>query len=159
MAEIRKGSAAESVKLHACRVRNHGMIPASTHAFANAVMLERRPLIRRGALSVTFEPTEIWWNGIPAGLSPVEAGVFALLVRRGRVSWGELDREIATLGGSSKCRDVWLYRIRRKFARLGAQEPLETLRGWGVRLRIERDLAGSDATLIGASELPADFHL
>jgi DNA-binding winged helix-turn-helix (wHTH) protein len=47
---------------------------------------------------------------------------------------------------------VLIHRIRRKFAETGAADPIETLRGWGIRFRTEADRQGSHALWIGATE-------
>lgn len=113
---------------------------------------ERRPMIKRGAITLTFDPIEIRWNGRLAPLSSLEAQIFALVVQRGRVRWTEIDVLMARLGASVRSRDVMFHRIRRKFDRIGAANPIETVKGWGVRFMIEPDLAGARTILIGACE-------
>lgn len=124
-----------------------------------AVEPARRPVIKRGAVTITFEPTEVVWRGTRVALSPLAAELVALVARRGRVRWDELDAALEQHGGKSGCRDVIVYRIRRGFAAIGAANPLETVRGWGLRFISEGDDRGSRTVWIGASEplaQPAD---
>jgi len=111
-----------------------------------------RLVIKRGALAFLPEPPEIRWNGVTLRLSPLETGILSLLVRRGRASWDDVDATIVVLGGNPRNREIFIHRIRAKFATIGAADPVETVRGWGLRLRVERDLFGSTTTWIGARE-------
>ena len=111
-----------------------------------------RLVIKRGALALLPEPLEIRWNNITLHLSPLETGLLALLVRRSRAGWAAVDAAIETLGGNPRYREVFVHRIRSKCAAIGAADPIETVRGWGLRLRVERDLFGSTTTWIGARE-------
>jgi AcrR family transcriptional regulator len=126
--------------------RAHGLDPQSAEGG------ERRPLVKRGAISVTMNPTELRWNGRLVPLSPLEAEIVALVVRRGRVRWEDVKKLLAEQGGSMISRDVLIYRIRRKFALVGGADPLVTVRGWGLKLRVEPDQTGSKSLWIGASE-------
>lgn len=117
-----------------------------------APIFNRRPLVKRGAVTMTFDPIDVRWNGRRVALSPIEAELFALLMRRSRLSWGEVHTTLCELGCSADSRDVLIHRIRRKFASVGARDPIETVRGWGIRFQVERDSDGSTAFWIGASE-------
>jgi DNA-binding response OmpR family regulator len=114
--------------------------------------ITRRPLIKRGAVTVTLQPVTVSWNGVPVGLSPIEAQLLAALVRRSRLHWNEVDALLTEHGCCPESRDVLIHRIRRKFASLGAADPIETLRGRGARFRTEPDNDGCSAFWIGASE-------
>lgn len=109
-----------------------------------------RLVIKRGALAFLPEPPEIRWNGVTLRLSPLETEILSLLVRRGRASWEDVDSAITALHGNPHNREIFIHRIRSKFAAIGAADPVETVRGWGLRLRVERDLFGSTTTWIGA---------
>lgn len=109
----------------------------------------RRPVIKRGALTATFDPIRIWWNDRLIPLSPTEAGLLALVMRRSRLCWAEVNE---ALGSSAPARAVLLHRIRHKVAELGGADPVETIRHWGVRLRVEEDREHSRTTWIGIDE-------
>lgn len=112
----------------------------------------RRPLITRGAVTLTFDPIEITWNGIPVALSPLEAHVFALVAQRGRAPWADVGRTLIACGAQVSSRDVLVFRLRRKFLDIGAADPLRTIRGWGLKFCVEPSITGSRTTWIGRSE-------
>ncbi len=114
-------------------------------------IVARRPLVKRGALSMTFDPLEFHWNDVRVALSPIEATLLAALVRRSRLKWDDANALLAEHGCCADSRDVLIHRIRRKFAALGASDPIETVRGWGMRFRTEGDRDGSTAFWIGAT--------
>lgn len=116
-----------------------------------AAML-RRPLVKRGAVSMTFDPLEFRWNGARIALSRAETMLLAALVRRSRLSWDATSAALHEAGACVDSRDVLIHRIRRKFADVGAADPIETVRGWGIRFRTEPDRDGSTAFWIGATE-------
>jgi DNA-binding response OmpR family regulator len=111
----------------------------------------RRPLIKRGAVTVTLQPCAVHWNGVPVGLSPIEAVLLCALVRRSRLRWDEIDALLIEHRCCPESRDVLIHRIRRKFAAVGAADPIETLRGRGARFRTEADHQGCAAFWIGGS--------
>jgi DNA-binding response OmpR family regulator len=113
----------------------------------------RRPLIKRGALTATFDPIEICWNARRVPLSPMEAVIVAQLIKRERTRWEDIRQVMVDHGGSADTCEVLVYRIRRKFVALGASNPIETVRGWGLRLHVERDARGSRSLWIGATEV------
>jgi DNA-binding response OmpR family regulator len=115
----------------------------------------RRRIIKRGALTLRSEPLELWWNDRPVPLSPLEASLMEPLMRRGRISWGELEAQLRI---SVETRVTIMHRIRQKFRDVGGRDPLETLRAWGLRLRIEPDYNNSLAVWIGADE-STEAHL
>lgn len=119
----------------------------------------RRPLIVRGAITVTFDPVDVTWNGIRVALSPLEANLFALVARRGRVSWADLDRTLIACGARVRSRNVLTCRLRHKFLDIGAANPLQTIRGWGLKFRIEPSVTGSRTIWIGRSEPVEDGSL
>lgn len=122
-----------------------------------AVHAERpRPIIKRGALTLRTDPIEIWWNDSLVPLSPLEAGLMEPLMRRGRIAWDELE---ARLGISVETRVTLMHRIRHKFRVLGADDPLQTVRYWGLRLRVQPDARQSRAVWIGADESHEAFIL
>ena len=109
-------------------------------------------MIHRGAVTITFDPIDVRWNGIRVALSPLEGQLFALVARRGRVPWAEIDRALDVQAAQTNSREVLVFRLRRKFADIGAGDPLETVRGWGLRFRTEPDMRGSRTLWIGVSE-------
>ena len=113
---------------------------------------ELRPLVKRGAVTMTFDPLEFRWNGERVALSPIEATLLAALLRRSRLRWHDANAVLSEHGCCAESRDVLIHRIRRKFAAIGARDPIETLRGWGIRFRTECDTDGSTAFWIGATE-------
>ncbi|MBM3928722.1 MAG: winged helix-turn-helix transcriptional regulator [Sphingomonadales bacterium] len=117
--------------------------------------LTRRPLVKRGAVSMTLDPVEFRWNDARIALSRVEAALLAALMRRSRLNWDATSAVLIDAGSGPDSRDVLIHRIRRKFADVGAADPIETIRGWGIRFRSEPDRTGSTAFWIGASEAGA----
>lgn len=113
---------------------------------------ERRSLLKRGAVTATFDPTEVRWNDVRVPLSPLEAVLLVTVLRRSRIRWHEVEDLLERHGGGAESRDVLIHRIRRKFRVLGAGDPIETIRGWGIRFRTEADHEGSHALWIGATE-------
>ncbi|QNQ08272.1 helix-turn-helix domain-containing protein [Sphingomonas alpina] len=106
-------------------------------------------IARRGALAVTAHAVEILRHGIPIALSPTESVLLGLLIRRGRASHEELVAAFRTAGSNPAGLNISVHRIRRKFAAAGAPDPVERLRGWGLRLRVEPDISGSTSLWIG----------
>ncbi len=119
---------------------------------------ERRPLVKRGAVSMTLDPIEFRWNGRRVALSRVESTLLAALMRRSRLNWDATTAVLADAGSCPDSRDVLIHRIRRKFADVGAADPIETVRGWGIRFRTEADARGSTAFWIGATEDEATIN-
>ena len=115
-------------------------------------VIERRPLVKRGAVTMTVDPLEFRWNDTRVALSPVEAALLGALMRRSRLRWDATNAVLAENGCCTESRDVLIHRIRRKFAEVGAADPIETVRGWGLRFRTEADRDGSTAFWIGATE-------
>jgi hypothetical protein len=68
------------------------------------------------------------------------------------VPWAEIDSVLDARHARTNTREVLLFRLRRKFADIGAGDPLETVRGWGLRFRVEPDTRGSRTLWIGVSE-------
>ncbi|MGY4397336.1 hypothetical protein ACVWZA_002530 [Sphingomonas sp. UYAg733] len=108
-------------------------------------------IARRGALTMMGDPIEILRHGVLLTLSPTEAALIALLVRRGRAAQAEIAALLHGVGANAACLSVNIFRIRRKFAAAGAPDPIEVLRGWGLRLRVEPDARGSTSLWIGGS--------
>ena len=128
------------------------MIALQAPEHVDSRITPRRPLVKRGAVTLTFTPLLVHWNGIRVALSPVEAELLATVIRRSRMHWDDVNALLSTLGCCIESRDVMIHRIRRKFAAVGGCDPIETVRGWGVRFRVERDRDGSTAFWIGANE-------
>jgi len=92
---------------------------------------------RRGALAVEGVPPQILWHGRPLALSPTESMLMTLLIRYGGRCHAEIEAEFRAAGVTPASLDVIVHRIRRKFAAVGASDPIETRRNWGVILRVE----------------------
>ncbi len=107
------------------------------------------PVIKRGAILVTSDPTEVFWQGRLVPLSPTEAHVFRTIAVRGRASNEAIDAALVAFGSSPATRPVVMMRIRGKFRALGGDDPFVRLGHHGVRLNIAADARGSAATLIG----------
>lgn len=74
----------------------------------------------------------------------------SLLMRRGRATWASIDDVLRNGEPSATVRDVLVHRIRRKFRDIGGDNPIETVRGWGLKLHVEPDANRSGGLLIGA---------
>lgn len=94
-----------------------------------------RVRVRRGHLVMMYDPLEFYFGSQPIGLSPLEGAILELLVTQGRASARMLSELFEREGGSVKSMDVHVHRIRRKFNGVGAEDPIETVRGWGLKLR------------------------
>jgi hypothetical protein len=90
---------------------------------------------RPDGLSIQFEAVGVYWDGVRTALSPSEARLLACVLRRGRVSWEELDHEMG--GGPRSILTVraLLHRLRTKLAKAGAADPISTVKGWGLAVR------------------------
>ncbi|NIJ22268.1 DNA-binding response OmpR family regulator [Sphingomonas naasensis] len=113
------------------------------------IEIPRLAVLRRGALTVDFEPLQLWLGRAPLRLSPLEAALMLLLVRRGRATWAEVDQVLRDGASSASIRDVIVYRIRGKFRAVGGADPIETVRGWGLKLRVPPDERDSTSLWIG----------
>jgi DNA-binding response OmpR family regulator len=111
-----------------------------------------RSLLKRGAVTVSFDPTEVFWNGEPVRLSPLEAALLVALLRHSRLRWTQVAEVLIDAGGAVVSREVLIHRIRRKFRDVGADDPIKTLRGWGLRFRSQADRHGSHSIWIGVKE-------
>ncbi len=125
------------------------VLPLDLTATARPVPEPDWIVARRGALAVATNPREILRHGVPLRLSPTEAALLDILIRKGRASSADMATTIDAAGSSPAFVDVMVHRIRRKFAASGAPDPIETLRGWGLRLRVEPDRCGSTGLWIG----------
>jgi DNA-binding response OmpR family regulator len=94
----------------------------------------RRVRLRAGLLSVMYDPLEIYAGAQKVAVSPLEAAILELLIRQGRASAEALHDLFAQEGGSIRTLDVLVHRIRRKFLDAGLFDPIETVRGWGLKL-------------------------
>ena len=94
--------------------------------------------VSRGCLAMVYEPTEFYVDGQQVKVSPQGATILELLMREGRASFAALGGAIESAGGSAKGLNVQVHRIRRRFIEAGHFDPIETVRGWGLKLRIPR---------------------
>jgi len=89
-----------------------------------------------GALTVLYDPLEFFVGEQQVFLSPLEGAILELLMRHGRASSKALIETFEREGASANTLDVHVYRIRRKFTGAGHFDPIETVRGWGLKLRV-----------------------
>ncbi|HMI18885.1 MAG TPA: helix-turn-helix domain-containing protein [Sphingomonas sp.] len=94
-----------------------------------------RVRVRRGNLVLLYDPLEFYFGSQQIGLSPLEGAILELLITQGRASARMLSELFEKEGGSVKSMDVHVHRIRRKFDSVGADDPIETVRGWGLKFR------------------------
>lgn len=91
------------------------------------------PLYRRGGYLLATEPLTLWWQGREIALTPLELGLMQLLMVRGKASWATVEERLA-MTPVTRCTIV--HRLRRKLEAAGADDPLQTVRNWGLRLRV-----------------------
>jgi|GEM_PF-2907992 len=113
---------------------------------------EEETIIKRGAITVAFDPITIWWRNIAVPFSRVESHLFAVIARRGRVSFDELDDALQQMNASPSTRPVVLGHIRSKLQNLGACNPFERLGKDIIRLRVDADERGSVQATIGLTQ-------
>lgn len=89
-----------------------------------------------GALTVLYDPLEFHVGERQVQLSPLEGAILELLMRQGRASSKALIETFERAGASANALDVHVHRIRRKFTGAGLFDPIETVRGWGLKLRV-----------------------
>jgi DNA-binding response OmpR family regulator len=89
-----------------------------------------------GTLTLYYDPLEFYVGDQQISLSPLEGAILELLMRQGRASSKVLIETFEREGASANTLDVHVYRIRRKFTGAGLFDPIETVRGWGLKLRI-----------------------
>jgi DNA-binding response OmpR family regulator len=94
------------------------------------------PVFRRGDYMLATDPLTLWWNGREIALSPLELGLMHLLMIRGKVAWETVEERLHI---STDTRCTIVHRLRRKLEAAGAHDPLQTVRNWGVRLRVARE--------------------
>jgi len=99
-----------------------------------------RVRVRRGDLVMLYDPLEFYSGSRRIGLSPLEGAILELLITQGRASTRALSELFEKEGGSARSIDVHVHRIRRKFDSVGAGDPIETVRGWGLKLRIAGEM-------------------
>jgi DNA-binding response OmpR family regulator len=147
-------SGGENPVIHAVPQHRHRDDPARAPIW-RPVIEHGGVAARRGALATTNEPPGILRHGVPIPVSPTEAALLGLLVRKGRAAYVDMAAALRELGFGTDSIDVHVYRIRRKFAAAGAPDPVETVRGWGLRLRVEPDARGSTSLWICGERWPA----
>lgn len=109
-------------------------------------------MLKRGAVTLAYDPYEVRWRGKLVPLSPTEAHLFATLMRRGRASYEMLDQALFEVGASRDTRSLVLLHIRQKFARIGARCPYERIGVCGIRYSIEPDENALAEVVIGLQE-------
>ena len=96
----------------------------------------KRVSLRCGVLILFYDPLEFFVGAQQILLSPLEGAILELLMRYGRASSGALAETFEREGASANTLDVHVHRIRRKFIGAGHFDPIETVRGWGLKLRV-----------------------
>lgn len=89
-----------------------------------------------GNLTMLYDPLEFYVDDRQIQLSPLEGAILELLMRQGRASSKALVETFQREGASANTLDVHVHRIRRKFTGAGLFDPIETVRGWGLKLRV-----------------------
>lgn len=110
---------------------------------------EGRVAIKRGGYIVAQEPGEIFARHMKIPLSPLEFCIFELLIKKGRATLESVEAELEARGGNPRNVNILLHRIRRKFGEAIGLDPVETIRGWGFRLRELPDENNSTSLMIG----------
>lgn len=105
--------------------------------------VSQRVHLRTGLVTVLYDPLEIYVGAQHVRLSPLEAALMELLVRQGRASALALARLYAQEHASVGSLDVHVHRIRRKFLEAGLFDPIETVRGWGLKLAMPAESASA----------------
>lgn len=100
-----------------------------------------------GNLTMFYDPLEFHVDDRQIFLSPLEGAILELLMRQGRASSRALAETFEREGASANTLDVHVYRIRRKFTGAGLFDPIETVRGWGLKLRVP----GNDLQRFGSA--------
>jgi DNA-binding response OmpR family regulator len=95
-----------------------------------------RVSLQCGHLTMLYDPLEFFVGTRQVALSPLEGAIVELLMRQGRASTKALEELFEREGASFKTLDVHVYRIRRKFEAADAFDPIETVRNWGLKLRV-----------------------
>jgi DNA-binding response OmpR family regulator len=95
-----------------------------------------RVSLQCGHLTMLYDPLEFFVGTRQIALSPLEGAILELLMRQGRASTRALEELFEREGASFKTLDVHVYRIRRKFQAAGTFDPIETVRNWGLKLRV-----------------------
>lgn len=108
-------------------------------------------VVRRGALAYEMDGGDIWWSRRRVVLSATERAIMAQLIRRGRSSYVEIGECIGARGMNAKNLSVFLWRIKGKFAELGAATPFRRVSPWGLELVVEPDDRGSTSLWVGGS--------
>ena len=95
-----------------------------------------RVALQCGHLTMLYDPLEFFVGTRQIALSPLEGAILELLMRQGRASTRALEDLFEREGASFKTLDVHVYRIRRKFEAADTFDPIETVRNWGLKLRV-----------------------
>ena len=112
---------------------------------------DKELIVRRGAVTVAFDPIFVTWKEECVPLSPTEAHVYAHVCRRGRTTLKEIEDVMLKIGAAPATRALVLGHIRGKFMRLGACDPFERLGKGILRVRVDPDARGSTGVVVGLS--------
>ena len=124
--------------LSVVEVARAGQVDSEQRARDRYAGMPERMHKRCGRLEILYDPLEFYVDGERIYLTPLEGAILELLVRRGRASSQVLIELFEREGGSIAALNVHLHRLRRKALDAGLVNPIETVRGWGLKLRIEK---------------------
>jgi DNA-binding response OmpR family regulator len=119
-------------------VARSGQVDCERRARDRYAGMPKRVSERCGRLEIFYDPLEFYVDGGRVFLTPLEGAILELLVRRGRASSQAMLELFEREGASIAALNVHLHRLRRKVLEAGLTNPIETVRGWGLILRIER---------------------
>lgn len=109
---------------------------------------EANTVLKRGAVTLRYQPIEVHWRGTYIPLTEHEALFFERFMRRGRATWRLMEDWLTDIRWRQGRLAVALFHIRRKFATLGAADPFRKC-GDGLVFQAEADEYGSSQVLIG----------
>lgn len=99
--------------------------------------LPTRVSVRHGGLEILYDPLEFYVGKRRICLTPLEGAILELVVRRGRAPTQVVVELFEREKASFASLNVHLHRLRRKFFEAGIANPIETVRGWGLKMRVE----------------------
>lgn len=91
--------------------------------------------MRCGALEILYDPLEFYVDQHRIYLSPLEGAILEFVAQRGRASSRAVEELFEREQASIASLNVHLHRLRRKFLEAGFADPIETVRGWGLKMR------------------------
>jgi hypothetical protein len=93
------------------------------------------PVVCKAGLQIKFAAIGVCWDDATVPLSLAEARILSHVLLYGGASWSEMNRVLGGRPRTCGTLRVMTYRIRNKLRDAGAPNPLQTVAGWGLRLR------------------------